>query len=288
MSSTARAPTTRATAIGTVAVALWSSLAVLTVLAGAIPPLQTVAMTFAIGGLVGVIARRAAGRRDPLVVPPGAWVLSVAGLFGYHALYFAAFALAPAVEVNLVNYLWPLLIVLLAGLVGGQRLGARHIAGACLGLAGSALAIGAGAGFAAEHLAGYLCALAAAFTWAIYSVLNRRFGAVPSDAVAGFCLATAALAVPAHLLFETSVMPDARGFALILAMGLGPVGLAFYAWDHGTKHGDLRLLGVLSYLTPVLSTLWLVLAGRAPFGITLALACTLVTVGAVLASRGRS
>lgn len=280
-------PAARATAIGSVAVALWSSLAVLTVLAGAIPPLQLVAMTFAIGGAVGVVARRVAGRSDAFVVPPAAWALSVAGLFGYHALYFAAFALAPAVEVNLVNYLWPLLIVLLAGLIGGQRLGARHVAGAALGLAGSILAIGGGAGFATQHLAGYLCALAAAFTWAIYSVLNRRFGAVPSDAVAGFCLATAALAAIAHLIVETTVLPDARGLALILAMGLGPVGLAFYAWDHGTKHGDLRLLGVLSYLTPVLSTLWLVLAGRAPFGLTLALACTLVTAGAVLASRGR-
>jgi drug/metabolite transporter (DMT)-like permease len=63
------------------------------------------------------------------------------------------------------------------------------------------------------------------------------------------------------------------------------VGLAFYAWDHGTKHGDLRLLGVLSYLTPVLSTLWLVLAGRAEAGVMLGLACALVAGGAWLAAR---
>ncbi len=68
-------------------------------------------------------------------------------------------------------------------------------------------------------------------------------------------------------------------------MDLGPVGLAFQAWDHGTKHGDLRLLGVLAYLTPVLSTLWLVLAGRAEAGVTLALACALMAGGAWLASR---
>jgi drug/metabolite transporter (DMT)-like permease len=280
----------RATAIGSVAVVLWSSLAVLTVLAGAIPPLQLVAMTFAIGGAAGVVARRLAGRRARPVVPLAAWALSVAGLFGYHALYFAAFALAPAVEVNLVNYLWPLLIVLFAGLFGGQRLAAHHLAGAALGLGGCVLAIGTGAGFTlgnlAANLAGYLCALAAAFTWAVYSVLNRRFGAVPSDAVAGFCLATAALALGTHLAFETTVLPDARAALLVLAMGLGPVGLAFYAWDHGTKHGDLRLLGVLSYLTPVLSTLWLVLAGRAALGLSLAAACALVAGGAWLAARG--
>ncbi len=280
-------PTLRATAIGSVAVALWSSLAVLTVLAGPIPPFQLVAMTFAVGGVAGLVAVRLRGARTMPPVPLSAWALSVAGLFGYHALYFAAFALAPAVEVNLVNYLWPLLIVLFAGLLGGLALHARHIGGAALGLAGCVLAIGTGAGFEAANLAGYLCALAAAFTWATYSVLNRRFGAVPSDAVAGFCVAVALLAIPAHLIFETTVRPDARALAIILAMGLGPVGLAFYAWDHGTKHGDLRLLGVLSYLTPVLSTLWLVLAGRAPLAPTLLLACALVAGGALLAARAR-
>jgi drug/metabolite transporter (DMT)-like permease len=279
-------PVTRATATGAVAVALWSSLALLTVLAGAIPPFQLVAMTFAVGGLVCLAVLWLRGRAWP-AVPAASWALSVAGLFGYHALYFAAFSLAPAVEVNLVNYLWPLLIVLLAGLIGGQRLAARHLVGAALGLAGCVLAIGTGAGFASANLPGYLCALAAAATWAVYSVLNRRFGAVPSDAVAGFCLATAALALAAHLVFERSVVPDLRVIALVLAMGLGPVGLAFYAWDHGTKHGDLRLLGVLSYLTPVLSTLWLVLAGRAEFGMALVLACALVAGGALLAARTR-
>ncbi|WP_144299833.1 aromatic amino acid exporter YddG [Elioraea rosea] len=280
-------PALRATAIGSVAVALWSSLAVLTVLAGPIPPFQLVAMTFAIGGAAGLVAVALRGSRVWQPVPIGAWALSVAGLFGYHALYFAAFALAPAVEVNLVNYLWPLLIVLFAGLIGGLRLHARHLAGAALGFGGCVLAIGSGAGFALDNLAGYLCALGAAFTWAIYSVLNRRFGTVPSDAVAGFCIATALLAVPAHLAFETTVRPDAGTLALVLAMGLGPVGLAFYAWDHGTKHGDLRLLGVLSYLTPVLSTLWLVLAGRAPLAPTLLIACALVAGGALLAARTR-
>jgi drug/metabolite transporter (DMT)-like permease len=277
-------PALRATAIGSGAVVLWSSLALLTVMAGAIPPLQLVAMTFAVGGAVGLAANRLRGGVAG-AVPAAAWALSVTGLFGYHALYFAAFSLAPAVEVNLLNYLWPLLIVVFAGLIGGQRLAGRHVVGAGLGLAGCVLAIGAGAGFSGENRAGYLCALAAAVTWAIYSVLNRRFGAVPSGAVAGFCLATAALAVPVHLAVETTVLPDARGWLIVLAMGLGPVGLAFYAWDHGTKHGDLRLLGVLSYLTPVLSTLWLVLAGRAEAGLALGLACALVTAGAWLAAR---
>lgn len=201
-------PVLRATAIGSVAAALWSTLALLTVMAGAIPPLQLVAISFAVGGLVGLAANRLSGRPAGGRVgrvPAGACALSVTGLLGHHALYFAAFSLAPAVEVNLVNHLWPLLIVVFAGLFGGQRLAPRHLAGAGLGLLGCVLAIGAGAGFAGGNLAGYLCALGAAVTWALYSVLNFRFVIVSFCAVAGFCLATAALAVPAHLIAETTV-----------------------------------------------------------------------------------
>jgi drug/metabolite transporter (DMT)-like permease len=208
----------------------------------------------------------------------------VAGLFGYHAFYFAALALAPAVEANLINYLWPLLIVLFAGLLPGQRLGARHLVGAALGLGGCALAIGGGAGFDAAHLPGYACALGAALAWSGYSVLNRRFGEVPSDAVAGFCLVTALLAAVVHLAFETTRWPEGGAWVAVLGLGLGPVGLAFFVWDHGVKHGDLRLLGVLAYFAPVFSTLWLVLAGRAEGGIALWVGCALVVAGALVAT----
>lgn len=275
----------RATAIGAVAVALWSTLAILTVLAGRVPPLQLVAMTFAIAGISGIGVRALrAGNGVAAAVPAGAWALGVAGLFGYHAFYFAALALAPAVEANLINYLWPLLIVLFAGLLPGQRLGPRHLAGAALGLGGCALAIGGGAGFDAAYLPGYACALGAALTWSSYSVLNRRFGAVRSEAVAGFCLATAVLAALVHLAVETTRWPEGGAWFAVLGLGLGPVGLAFYVWDHGVKRGDLRLLGVLAYVAPVLSTLWLVLAGLADGGATLWVGCALVVAGALVAT----
>jgi drug/metabolite transporter (DMT)-like permease len=275
----------RATAIGALAVVLWSTLALLTVLAAGVPPLQLVAMTFAIAGTVGIAARALrSGSGTRHSVPVGAWALGVAGLFGYHAFYFAALALAPAVEANLINYLWPLLIVLFAGLLPGQRLGARHLVGAALGLGGCALAIGGGAGFDAAHLPGYACALGAALAWSGYSVLNRRFGEVPSDAVAGFCLVTALLAAVVHLAFETTRWPEGGAWLAVLALGLGPVGLAFFVWDHGVKHGDLRLLGVLAYFAPVFSTLWLVLAGRAEGGIALWVGCVLVVAGALVAT----
>jgi drug/metabolite transporter (DMT)-like permease len=281
--------TTRAaTATGLVAVLLWSLLALFTAASGTVPPFQLAAMTFLVGGLVGVAGLVARPQsRAALRQPPVVWALGIGGLFGYHALYFAALRLAPPAETSLIAYLWPLLIVLFSAFLPGERLRAAHVAGALLGFAG-AIALFAGRGALearSEYLAGYLCAFACAFVWSTYSVLSRRFGEVPTDAVAGFCLATAALSLVCHLAFEATVWPGTTAeWLAVLALGLGPVGLAFYVWDIGMKRGDIRLLGVASYAAPVLSTLILVAAGYAEATRSLALACALIVTGALVAT----
>jgi drug/metabolite transporter (DMT)-like permease len=281
--------TTRtATGIGFTAVLLWSLLALFTAASGTVPPFQLAAMTFLVGGLVG--AAGFAVRPEKLRAlrqRPAVWALGIGGLFGYHALYFAALRLAPPAETGLISYLWPLLIVLFSSFLPGERLRAAPVAGALMGFAGVVVLLaGRGALEArAEYAAGYLCAFACAFVWSGYSVLSRRFGEVPTDAVAGFCLATAALSLACHLLVETTVWPASTSqWLAVLALGLGPVGLAFYAWDIGMKRGDIRLLGVGSYAAPVLSTLILVAAGYAEPTLALALACALIVAGALVAT----
>jgi drug/metabolite transporter (DMT)-like permease len=176
--------------------------------------------------------------------------VGVGGLFGYHALYFAALRLAPPAEASLIAFLWPLLIVLMSALLPGERLSARHIVGALLGFGGAAVLfwgkIGAGAANLTHTVAlGYLLALGCAFVWSSYSVLSRRLRQAPTEAVAGFCLVTSALAAICHVAFETTAIPENFSqAAAIVGLGLGPVGLAFYVWDYGVKNGDIRLLGV--------------------------------------------
>lgn len=273
--------------LGVAAILLWSGLAVLTTSSGPMPAFQLTAVTFAIGGLCGLVLL--AWRRDLGVLRqrPRVWALGVGGLFCYHALYFAALRSAPPAEAGLVNYLWPLLIVLFSALLPGERLTLRHVAGAALGFLGLLALFGGGSqdGLALRLAPGYGLALAAAFVWAGYSVLSRRFADVPSGVVAGFCLATAALATLAHLAVETTVWPaTTREWTSIILLGLGPVGLAFFLWDRGMKQGDIRLLGVLSYAAPVLSTLWLVLAGQAEPSWALAAACGFIVLGGATAS----
>jgi len=278
-----------ATLIGLTAIVMWSLLAVLTVATGRIPAFQLAAMTFAIGGVVGsatVLLRGGVSRalRQPLV----AWIVGIGGLFGYHALYFLSLRLAPPAEAGLLNYLWPLLIVLFSALLPGERLARHHIVGALLGLAGTVLLFAGNTGvqYSVTQIPGFAAAFIAAFVWAGYSVLSRKLKAVPTDAVAGFCLATGLLAAVMHLSIEATVWPETgMQWLAILLLGLGPVGAAFYAWDVGMKHGEIRVLGAASYATPLLSTAFLIVAGYAQATAAIALAALLIAGGGLIAAK---
>lgn len=278
----------QATAIGFVAVLLWALLALFTVGSAPTPPFLLNTLCFAIGGTLGLIWTAATGALPRLrKVPLRVYIFGTLGLFGYHALYFSALRLAPAAEAGLIAYLWPLLIVIFSGLLPGEVLKNGHIIGACLGFAGAALIItGGGAGFSAEYAPGYALAVLCALTWSGYSVLSRKVGTAPTASVAVFCLASAALSLPMHLLFEETMLPQTTlGWAAIVGLGLGPVGLAFFVWDIGVKQGDIQLLGTSSYAAPLLSTLVLVIAGVAAPSFTLLWAAALITGGAAIAAR---
>lgn len=278
-----------ASLIGLTAILMWSLLAVLTVATGKIPAFQLAAMTFAIGALVGSLTWMGRpGAIGALQQAPLAWIVGVGGLFGYHALYFLALRFAPPAEAGLLNYLWPLLIVLFSSLLPGERLAPHHVVGALLGLIGTVLLFAGGtlSSFATGQLPGLFAAFLAAFVWATYSVMSRRLKSVPTDAVAGFCLATALLSMLVHVLIEDTIWPEtAWQWLAVIALGVGPVGAAFYTWDVGMKRGDIRVIGAASYATPLLSTLFLILAGFAKPSANIAIAAVLIAGGGLVAAR---
>lgn len=279
------------TLIGGGAVALWATLALFTVLAKEVPPFQLTAFCFAIGGAIGVVWT-VLGRG--FVTLRGlswkVWALGVGGLFGYHFFYFTALRNAPPAEAGLIAYLWPLLIVLFSGLLPGERLRRGHVIGALVAFAGATLILtDADLSFSGEHALGYGAAILCALLWSGYSVLSRRFGNAPTESVALFCLATAALSTAAHLALEETVWPSQiSGWAGLILLGLGPVGAAFYLWDIGVKRGNIQLLGTASYAAPLLSTLLLVGTGYAPLSWSLGIAACLITGGAIIAARAGS
>ena len=278
----------KATGIGFVAVLLWALLALLTVGSAPTPPLLLNTLSFGIGGIVGLVWAGVSGSFGEMrKVTLKVYIFGALGLFAYHLLYFSALRLAPAAEAGLIAYLWPLLIVVVSGLLPSERLRGGHVIGALLAFSGAALVItGGGTGLSGDYIIGYGLALLAAFTWAGYSVLSRLIGTAPTASVAVFCLATAALSLPLHLAFEDTVLPTtALGWASIAGLGLGPVGFAFYVWDIGCKRGDIQLLGTSSYAAPLLSTLALIMAGVAAPSMTLLWAALLIAGGALIAAR---
>lgn len=282
-----------ATGIGLIAVLLWSILATLTVLARGIPPLQLEAMSFALGALVGVafLIAKPEARRDLRLLTWPSTLLGVGGLLGYHFFYFLSLSSAPPLEANLLNYLWPLLIVLFSAFLPGEqgRLRWHHFAGSLLALLGAVLAITRGSldfsGFSGAFT-GYAAALAAALTWSAYSVMSRLFAAVPSSAVTIYCAVTALAAALGHAGLEQTVWPlTGVQWLSVVLMGLGPIGLAFYVWDYGCKHGDLRVLGAAAYFAPLLSSAVLMAFGLAEPSPTLWIAASAITAGALLAAK---
>ncbi|MUO79504.1 EamA family transporter [Agrobacterium vitis] len=279
----------RATLIGFSAILMWSFLALFTAASGTMPPFQLSAICFAIGSLPGIATFIIRPERLTLLKQPAkVWLVGIAGLFGYHFLYFTALRNAPAVEAGLIAYLWPLLIVFGSALLPGERLRWYHMAGAIAGLCGTVLIIGKnGLSFDPAYAMGYGAALLCALTWSSYSLVTRRFDAVSTDVVTGFCLATSLFSLVCHLWLETSVWPDsASQWFAVAGLGLLPVGAAFYAWDYGVKNGDIQILGAASYAAPLLSTLVLLVFGFGEANLRILGACVLITGGAALAASG--
>ena len=269
------------------AILLWATLAPLGVSLQHLPPFLLTGVAL----LIGSVPTWPLFIRDPRCwrVPASTLALGVYGLFGFHFLLFIALRHAPPVEANLVNYLWPLLMVALAPfLLKGVRLRWNHVLAALLGFAGAVLAITAGKSLAGAWAWGYPVALCSALVWASYSLLTRRVTPFPTPAVGLFGLVSGALSLLSHVFLEAGAAVSATDWGRIVLLGLGPLGVAFLLWDRALKMGDPRQIGILSYLTPLASTALLMWVTGQPFTLSIALATLLIVGAAALGAKKAS
>jgi drug/metabolite transporter (DMT)-like permease len=214
--------------------------------------------------------------------------LGVYGLFGYHFFLFLAFQNAPAVEANLVNYLWPLGIVILAPLFFKEiKLKLRHVVAGLVGFSGAALAITSNGLSNGGFQIGYLFAFFSAVIWSTYSLGTQKVPHFPTSAIGLFSFVSGVLAIVAHLVFENPVDLQLDQLLLIGLLGLGPLGGAFYLWDMALKLGNPQRVGLISFLTPLLSTSLLLVVTGAQLSWTLVLSASLVIGAAILGSSER-
>ena len=268
------------------AIILWASLASLGVSLTHVPPFLLTGIAL----IIGSVPAWPFVLRDPSQwrIPLRTLALGVYGLFAYHFLLFIALRNAPPIEANLVNYLWPLFIVVLAPVVlPGVSLRWPHVLAAVLGFGGAAMAIVGGRALSGELAWGYAPALAAAFIWATYSLLTQRVARFPTTAIGLFGLVSGGLSLLCHVLLEPAVTLQHRDWLLLAVLGLGPLGASFYLWDKALKLGDARHIGILSYVTPLASTALLIVVSGRPFTASILLSTVMIISAAVIGMRAR-
>ena len=277
------------------AIALWATLAALGVALKHLPPFLLTGIALMVGGLLAVpfvVKNRRQWR-----VAPRTLALGVFTLFGFHFLLFIGLRLAPSVEVNLINYLWPLFIVVLAPLyVTGLHLKGAHVLAALLGFGGAVIAIwgsreatGTGSAFDSRVALGYALALGSALIWANYSLQTKRLAqagqSFPTAAIGLFGLVSGGLSLLCHWALEPAVALSLTDAGLLAVMGLGPLGAAFFLWDKALKLGDPRHVGLLSYFTPLASTALLMVVNGRMLTWSVAAAAALIVSAALIGTR---
>ena len=267
------------------AILLWASLAMLGLRLSHLPPFWLTGVALLMGSVIALPLSRLDFSQWRL--PLRTLALGVYGLFGFHFLLFIALRHAPPVQANLVNYLWPLGMVVLAPLLlPGMRLTLRHALAAGIGFAGAALAITGGRAVEGGLAWGYLPALGSAFVWASYSLLTQRVPPFTTSAIGLFALVSGTLSLLCHVWLEPAAQLRSEDWPALLLMGLGPLGAAFYLWDAALKLGNPQQIGLLSFLTPLLSTLLLLWSSGQAISLTVAAAAALIA-GAAWLGRSR-
>jgi drug/metabolite transporter (DMT)-like permease len=257
------------TLVGAAAIPLWATWPLLAVLsAGSIPLFQFLAIIFAVGAAVLLLVRRPPPPRSETGVTPksslrastwAAAVMIAVGLFVSDIFFIKAIQIIPAAQASLLNYLWPLMIVVAGVPLGLVQASKRHTLSMLLGLAGAALVIGPDV--SAGAWSGIVLALATGLSWTAYCLFRLWQGPDAPDAlVQGFALSAGA-AIILHLAMETTVVPPIGALISAVLVGVIPLALGNLAWDHGVRRGDRVLLATLAYATPLVGALFLIAFG---------------------------
>ena len=280
------------TLLGVSAIPLWALWPLFAVVStDTMPTFQFLAIIYSIGAMTLFALRRprmdeqssGVDRSWKAMVVPAAMV-SV-GLLVSNIFFLLAIRFMPAAEANLIVYLWPLMIVVLAAPIGLLKLERRHILSIALGLGGAAFIIGPGS--IGGSWAGIALAGASGLAWALFCVYRLRQGAEAPDAL-GVGLALSAVAsIVIHLGLEATVIPSPISLLSAVLNGVVPLALGNLVWDYGLRRGNRALLTVIAYATPLVSALILIAFGLAQATMGLLIGGGLIVAGSVISARLR-
>jgi drug/metabolite transporter (DMT)-like permease len=246
---------------GLIAIMMWSCAAIFVALADRIPAFQLMGVTWLLSTALLIFYNVLNGRgwrghwsqswRDYLFV--------LVGIAGNQILYYFAFKLAPPFEANTLNYLWPIILIVLIDLHERKRPDIKQLAGMALGFAGCALLLTSGKDNAfANFNPGHLLAIGGACIWALYSAFAKTRD-YPSGFMVPIFLISTLIFFIGHFAFEDWVAPTSKEWLAIAIIGI--IDTAYVLWDFAIRRGNRTLLTSLSYLIPLFSTVLLIVGG---------------------------
>lgn len=269
-----------ATLQGCGALVIWSTAALCSVQLRSVPLWLLVALVCSCG-FFSALYRHVQHLRDTTISPFLLFCGTLVILLN-QAGYLLAFKLAPPARVDLIYYLWPILVILLRGVLPSQTFSIRALLASLCGFTGIYLVLGAESSSTLlndNYSIGYLAAFGAALSWAAYT-LFAGYKTKTHSGMLGLCCGPAALiAWMMHFTLETPYSPSGKEWLLSAFFGLGVMGVSLKLWDQGIKKGHFTLLNTLSYAVPVSSITLLIVTGQTHPSPILWLAALLVSLG---------
>ena len=273
---------------GLIAISIWSYLAVVITMLSNIPPFEMLFFSTTVGFTLTSIQITIQKRWHTIKAPLDMWVVGSLFLVGTNLLYVSAFQFAPPVHAELINYIWPLFVVIGGAVFFKEKLTLKHKIGIALCVS-SMLALHFDQlqtvhGVTLRNMYGYGFALAGAVVCSVYTLVSKKHRTVPNQIVGMYAGAGAILSLIGHVLFEETVIPSNFELMLLVLLGASAHWLSYQAWDRAIKNLEAWKICVIAYFTPSFSVSLLIIAGFGVFSWPLAASCVLLFVGSILAS----
>ena len=260
-------PSVKATIIGQISLLIWAMSASGAVALSALPAFEILSGIFVNGFLASAVMNSVRNNwKSALTRPKHLIFAGIFGIVGNDIFYILSFKYAPAVQVDLIVCLWPMMVLILASLILSEETRINHVFACVLAFSGVYFLISSDSSegaFNQQYWLGYFFAFMSAILWSIYIIISRRYIKSTPELFAIYCFVGAAFSILMHLLFEETVIPSVTQGVVLVVMGVTTHSLAYYGWDYAIKMGNFKLLQILPYGNPILSVLALVVFGFA-------------------------
>tara|TARA_R110002110_G_scaffold124505_2_gene301861 strand:+ start:11797 stop:12630 length:834 start_codon:yes stop_codon:yes gene_type:complete len=219
-------------------------------------------------------------------VPFHIWLAGIGGFYLANVCFVLALEYAPPENVELISYLWPILIIFLAPFILKSQFKASHVFGSMLSFLGIFLLLSNTESIYAQcqYWKGYLLTIGYLFFWTAYIISSIKYPKAPNELVGVFCGVGCVISFIFHMFGEEYVPPNQKQIMTMVLLGLTAQGLAYLFWDYSLKNGHYYLLCILSNFTPLLSIYILIQFGFTAPRENLFPAVILVCLGALIAS----